>query len=323
MTHATDFLVKHGAPVLLAAVFVDQMGLPLPALPWMLAAGALAAAGKFNFALGIAIVVLACLVADLFWFQLGRHRGRQVMGFLCRITIEPDSCVRRTENMFTRYGLWGVLAAKFIPGLNTMAPPLAGMSGVKTMRFVLVDGVGAILFGTCFLGLGFLFNQQIEKIADEIAGIGASVLEVLVGLIVLYVAYKYLRRRLVLRELRMARITAAELRQKQTAGESLFILDLRSRTELEQDPEVIFGAVHELASEVEKWSDEIPRDREIIVYCSCPNEVTAARVALLLRRRGITRIRPLRGGISAWRENKYPLQPSPPVKQTQEARATT
>jgi membrane protein DedA with SNARE-associated domain/rhodanese-related sulfurtransferase len=321
MTTATEFLVKHGAPVLLGAVFVDQMGLPLPAIPWMLAAGALAAAGKFNLSLGIAIVVFACLVADLFWFYLGRHRGRQVMGFLCRITIEPDSCVRRTENMFTRYGLWGVLAAKFVPGLNTMAPPLAGMSGVKAERFALVDAAGALLFGVCFIGLGFVFNKQIEKVAGAIASIGVSVLAVLAGLIVLYIGYKYLRRRLVLRELRMARITAAELHGKQVAGEKVFILDLRSSAELEHDPELISGAVHQLAGDVEKWEEEIPRDREVVVYCSCPNEVTAARIALTLRRKGITRIRPLLGGIKAWRENKYPVQRRSPAKQTQETGA--
>lgn len=321
MTHTTEFLVKHGAPVLLAAVFVDQIGLPLPAIPWMLAAGALAAEGKFNLSLGIIIVEFACLTADLMWFYLGRRRGRQVMGFLCRITIEPDSCVRRTENMFTRYGLWGVLVAKFVPGLNTMAPPLAGMSGVKVARFVSVDAIGALLFGTCFLGLGFLFNKQIETIGDAIGNIGISALAVLVGIIALYIAYKYLRRRLVLRELRMARITAAELREKQTAGESVFILDLRSNAELEQDPVVISGAVHQLASEIEKWQGEIPHDREIVVYCSCPNEATAARVALLLRRKGFRQIRPLLGGINAWRENKYPLQPNASANQTQEAHA--
>jgi membrane protein DedA with SNARE-associated domain/rhodanese-related sulfurtransferase len=308
MSPTTDFLVKHGAPVLLGVVFVEQMGLPLPAIPWMLAAGALAAAGNFNLPLGIALVVLACLVADLFWFYLGRYHGRQVMGFLCRIVIEPDSCVRRTENMFTRYGLWGVLVAKFVPGLSTMAPPLAGMSGVKAVRFAAVDTIGALLFGACFLGLGFIFKNQVEKVGALLVQIGGNAIIVLAGLAALYVGYKFLRRRLVLRELRMARITAEELRQKQTAGESLVILDLRSRAELEQEPEVILGAVHLLAGEVDKWSGEFPRDREVIVYCSCPNEVTAARVALTLRKKGFKHIRPLRGGINEWRKNNYPLQ---------------
>lgn len=308
MMHTTDFLVKHGAPVLLVAVFVEQMGLPLPALPWMLAAGALAATGKFNFALGIFIIVSACVAADIFWFYLGRYRGRQVMGFLCRITLEPDSCVRRTENMFTRYGLWGVLVAKFVPGLNTMAPPLAGMSGVKVRRFLLADGLGALLYGSSILGAGFIFKNQIEQIAALMANIGGSALMLVLGLVALYLGYKYFRRRLVLRELRMARITAAELREKQEAGENLVILDLRSKMERERDPVLILGAMPLGMSEVESRYQEIPRDREIILYCSCPNEVTSAKVAMVLRRKGITRVRPLLGGLDAWRDSDYPLQ---------------
>jgi membrane protein DedA with SNARE-associated domain/rhodanese-related sulfurtransferase len=308
MTGTSEFLVKHGAPVLLAAVFVEQMGLPLPSLPWMLAAGALAATGQFNLALGIFIVVIACVVADVFWFYLGRYRGRQVMGFLCRITIEPDSCVRRTENMFTRYGMWGVLAAKFVPGLNTMAPPLAGMSGVNAGRFAATDAIGSLIYGSCFLGLGFLFKNEIEKIAAAIASIGGSALMLVLGLVALYLGYKYFRRRLVLRELRMARITVAELREKQSAGENLMILDLRSSAEFKRDPALILGAKHLVISDVEKRHEEIPRDCEVIVYCSCPNEVTAARAALLLRRKGITRVRPLLGGIDAWRKNDFPLE---------------
>jgi rhodanese-related sulfurtransferase len=241
------------------------------------------------------------------------------MGLLCRITIEPDSCVRRTENMFTRYGLWGVLVAKFVPGLNTMAPPLAGMSGVNAGRFAATDSIGALLYGTCFIGLGFLFKNEIEKIAAAVASIGGSALMLLVGLVALYLGYKYLRRRLVLRELRMARITAAELREKQAAGENLVILDLRSSAEYARDPDLILGARHLGMGDVEKRYQEIPRDCEVIVYCSCPNEVTAARAALLLRRKGITRVRPLLGGLDAWRESDFPLQQRSPAPKAQDA----
>src|SRR5215470_3008705 len=135
----TQFLINNGLPVVFGAVFVEQMGLPLPSLPWLLAAGALSAAGKFNVVLGLGLVVIACLMADAFWFYLGRYRGNKVLGFLCRISLEPDSCVRRTQNLFTRYGLRAVLVAKFVPGLNTVAPPLAGMSGISAHRFLFFD----------------------------------------------------------------------------------------------------------------------------------------------------------------------------------------
>jgi membrane protein DedA with SNARE-associated domain/rhodanese-related sulfurtransferase len=308
MTQTTQFLIDHGLPLVFGAVFVEQIGLPLPALPWLLAAGALSATGQFNFPLGLAVTVLACLVADAFWFYLGRHRGNQVLGLLCRISLEPDSCVRRTQNVFTRYGLRGLLVAKFLPGLNTVAPPLAGMSGMSASRFLSVDAAGSLLYGGCFLGVGYLFSHQIEQIGAAITRIGGSALSLLVGVAALYLAYKYWQRRRLLHELRMARITADELRQKLDAGENPVILDLRSSTELAQDPAVILGAIHLGLDEIERGQREFPHDRDIIVYCSCPNEVTSARVALALQRKGFTHVRPLLGGIDAWRKNNYPTE---------------
>ena len=308
MSQTSQFLIDHGLPLVFGAVFVEQMGLPLPALPWLLAVGALSATGQFSFPLGIGVTILACLTADAFWFYLGRHRGNQVLGLLCRISLEPDSCVRRTQNVFTRYGLRGLLVAKFLPGLNTVAPPLAGMSGMSAGRFLSVDAVGSLLYGGCFLGVGYLFSHQIEQIGAAIARIGGSALSLLLGLAALYIAYKYSQRQRLLHELRMARITADELRQKLDAGENPVILDLRSSTEVAQDPAGILGAIHLGLDEIEKRQREFPHDRDIIVYCSCPNEVTSARIALLLQRKGFTRVRPLLGGIDAWRKNKYPTE---------------
>ncbi len=142
MSEATRFLANYGTPLVFVAVFLEQMGLPLPVVPLLLAAGALAATGQFNLVTGFGLTVLACLIADTVWFYLGRYRGQRVLGLLCRISLEPDSCVRRTQNVFTRYGLRGLLVSKFVPGLSTVAPPLAGMSGVGAGRFLLVDGVG-------------------------------------------------------------------------------------------------------------------------------------------------------------------------------------
>src|SRR5579863_2130805 len=144
MSHTSEFLIRHGAPCLFAAVFIEQMGVPLPALPWLLAAGALCASGKFNPVVAIGLTVIGCVLADAFWFQLGRRRGNQVLKFLCRISLEPDSCVRRTQNLYTRYGLKGVAVAKFLPGFSTIAPPLAGMSHVNVCRFLLVDGFASL-----------------------------------------------------------------------------------------------------------------------------------------------------------------------------------
>ena len=306
-TTTTQFLINNGLPVVFGAVFVEQMGLPLPSLPWLLAAGALSAAGKFNAALGLGVVVTACLMADAFWFYLGRYRGNKVLGFLCRISLEPDSCVRRTQNLFTRYGLRAVLVAKFVPGLNTVAPPLAGMSGISANRFLFVDALGALLYGACPLLLGYLFSDQIEQIAMALASIGGRALGLLLVLLVGYIGIKFWQRQRVLRELRMARITVEELRRKQEAGEQMVIVDLRSHVELTYDPSLINGAVHLTLDEIEKQQDKLPRDREIIVYCDCPNEESSARAARRLQRKGFTRVRPLKGGLDAWRAMNYPV----------------
>ena len=304
----SQFLISHGLPIVFAAVLVEQMGLPLPAIPWLLAAGALSATNQFNMPLGIGVAVVSCLMADAFWFYLGRHRGNQVLGFLCRISLEPDSCVRRTLNVFTRYGMPGVVVAKFVPGMSTITPPLAGMSGINAGRFLFFDGLGSLIYCSCFLILGYFFSSQITKIGMAIAHIGGSALSLLVGILALYIAYRYWQRQRLLRELRMARITADELRQKLEAGENPVILDLRSRAELELNPSVISGAIHLEMEEFAKRHHEFPHDRDIIVYCSCPNEVSSARVALQFHRKGFTRVRPLLGGIDTWRNNKFPME---------------
>jgi membrane protein DedA with SNARE-associated domain/rhodanese-related sulfurtransferase len=306
MNGTSQFLVNHGLLLVFVVVLLEQLGLPLPSVPFLLAAGALAVTGKFNLLIGVGVTVLACLIADSLWFYLGRFQGTRVLGWLCRISLEPDSCVRRTQNMFTRYGLRSVTVAKFVPGLSTIAPPLAGMSGIHFGRFLAFDGLGSFLYVASFLFLGYGFSNQIAQIGMAMGNIGGRALALLIGLVTLYIAYKYWQRQRVLRELQSARITVDELCQKLKAGENPVILDLRSRAELELDPLVIDGALHLEVDDLDLRRNEIPLDRDIVVYCSCPNEVTSARVALSLQRKGFARVRPLLGGIDAWRKNNYP-----------------
>ncbi len=308
MNETLEFLVRHGTAVVFAAVFIEQMGIPLPAAPWLLAAGALAATGQLNWFVALSAATLGSLLADLIWFYSGRYRGQRVLRFLCRISLEPDSCVRRTQDVFTRYGMRGVIVAKFIPGLSTLAPPLAGSSGVRASRFFFFDGLGSLLYGGCFILLGVLFSRQFEQIIGALASLGNGAVGVVIGLVALYIGYKYFQRRKLLNELRMARITVDELHRMLEAGENPIVLDLRSHAALEQDPSLIRGAVHMTVDDVQTRHEEIPRDRDIILYCSCPNEVSSARVALLLRRKGILRVRPLLGGFDAWRERNFPTE---------------
>ena len=247
----------------------------------------------------------------MIWFYLGRYYGHRVLGLLCRISLEPDTCVRRTQGIFARYGVKGIIAAKFVPGLSTLAPPLAGSSGFSLLRFLIFDGTGSLLYVGSLIVVGVLFSHQLEQVIGALASLGNGALAVVAGMVALYIGYKYYQRQRLLRELRMARITVDELHKKLEAGENLMILDLRPREEVGQPISQIRGALHMTMDEIERRQTEIPRDRDIIVYCACPNEVSSARAALRLQRRGFSRVRPLLGGIDAWTDRNYPTELRP------------
>jgi membrane protein DedA with SNARE-associated domain/rhodanese-related sulfurtransferase len=308
MSGTIDFLIRHGVAVLFAAVFIEQAGIPLPAAPWLLAAGALAAAGKMNGFTALLAAAVGSLLADLIWFYLGRNFGSRALGLVCQINLQPDSGVRRTRNFFLRYRMPGLIAAKFIPGLGALVVPLAGSSGVSPKRFILFDGFSALLYVGTYMILGALFSRQLEQVIHALAGLGHSALGLIAAVLAFYITHRYLRRQRLLQQLKTARITVDELFQKQEAGESLVVLDLRSQIEFEQNPALIRGALRMTLDEVPLRESEIPRDRDIILYCSCPNEVSSARVALQLHDRGLHRVRPLLGGMDAWRKRDYPTE---------------
>src|SRR5437899_1443000 len=210
MNETLEFVVRHGAAVLFAAVFVEQLGVPLPAAPWLLAGGALAATGKINWFAAFIAATFGSVLTDLIWFYLGRYGGHRVLNLLCRISLEPDSCVRRTQDLFTRYGMRGVVAAKFIPGLSTLAPPLAGSSGVGAPRFFFFDGLGSLLYAGCFILVGALFSRQLEQVIAALASLGSGALAVVVGLAARYVGYRDVQRPRLLSRLRTARIAGDE-----------------------------------------------------------------------------------------------------------------
>ena len=308
MDDMTQFLVRHGGLVLFAAVFAEQAGLPIPAVPVLLAAGALAGAGKMNLALAVLLGVAACLLGDLIWYYLGRHRGARVLKVLCRISLEPDSCVRRTENFFIRHGMRSLVLAKFIPGLSTVTPALAGLFKVSVGRFLLYNGLGALLWTAAFIAPGYLLASQLEQVAAQAARFGSSLVVLVAGALALYIAYKYVHRQILLRELRIARITPDELKHLLDAGHEPVIVDLRQPLDRQANPYSIPGALWMAVEDLEHRHHEIPRDRDVILYCACPNEVTAARMALLLKRNGVMRVRPLAGGVEAWRALDFPIE---------------
>jgi len=262
------FLIDHGYTVLFIWIFAEQIGLPLPATPLLLAAGALAGQGELNFALCITVAVMASLASDTIWYQIGRVRGGKVLNFLCRVSLEPDSCVRKTETSFERNGARSLLIAKFVPGLNTMAPPLAGIIGMRLRRFLLFDALGALLYIGSAILIGFIFSDQFEAVAQYAERLGTWLLVVLVGGLAAYIGLKYVQRRRFIRKLRVARITPQELNERIGRGEEIVVVDLRSSIDFEADPRTIPGAIRMATDQIEQNHDQIPRDRDVILFCT-------------------------------------------------------
>jgi len=306
--NALQFLADHGATVLFWVIFVEQIGLPIPAIPLLIASGALVATGKMSVAAALLIPVAASLPPDLAWYYLGRTKGGKVLGFLCRLSLEPDSCVRDTENMFHRNGPRALLLAKFIPGFSTVAPPLAGIVGMTAATFILYDVGGTLIWAGASAGVGALFSNQLEQLAGLFDQAGGLVLSILIVAVAGFMGYKYYHRQKFLRHLRMAKISVDELKRRLDDGDALSVVDVRHPLALELDPETIPGAINFTMEEIEHRHHEIPRDRDIVLYCTCPNEVSSARTAFLLKKKGIHRVRPLEGGLDAWRERKFPVE---------------
>src|SRR6202023_1751253 len=265
MNNILEFLVRHGYVVLLGWVFVEQLGLPIPSVPLLLAAGALAGAGRMNIFVALFATVFAALCADSLWYQLGRIKGIAILQLLCKISLEPDSCVRRTEGVFSRQGARSLIFAKFLPGVGAVAPPLAGVFHMRMARFMMFDLMGTLLWAGTFLGAGFVFSGQIEQIAAHLAYFGGHVGMVLLTAFALYIAYKFLARQRFIRALRIARITVGELKEKIDAGEEMVIVDLRHSVDFEADPQTIPGAFRMDAKDLEDKDDGLPRDGDIIL----------------------------------------------------------
>lgn len=268
MDEAIQFLIQHGYALLFGWVLLEQIGLPVPAIPLLLAVGALGGSGRMDLALALGLAIIAALVGDLFWYYLGRYRGSRVLKLLCRISLEPDSCVRRTENVFARHGAQSLLIAKFVPGLNTAAPPLAGIFRMPVARFMLFDGSGAFVWAATFTGLGYIFSDQLEQVAAYALRWGGWLVVVVVGSLASYILWKYVQRQRFLRRLRIARIPPQELMERLSNGDEVMIVDLRQPLDVEALPYVIPGALRMAVEELEHRHQEIPRDRDIVLYCS-------------------------------------------------------
>ena len=293
-------LGPYGAALVIVNVLLDQIGLPVPAVPTLIVAGAIAARGEMSLPVLFFGSMLACLAADCGWYWIGERYGIRVLKALCKISLEPDSCVSQTQTRFERWGVNSLVIAKFIPGLAIIAPPMAGALRVGWLRFVFLSASAAVLWVGVGLGAGILFKYQIERLLEQLSQFGSIAGVGIAGLLACYIAYKWWERRRFYRMLRMARISVGDLYALIQSGASPIIIDVRSITARELEPRWIPGALHVPLQDVARQLKELPRDRDIVLYCTCPSEASAARVAKLLMNHGFKRVRPLFGGLDAW-----------------------
>jgi membrane protein DedA with SNARE-associated domain len=263
-----EHLTRYGLPLVFLNVLLEQLGLPIPAFPTLMAAGALAALGRLPGWGLLAVAVAASLLADSTWFFLGRRHGYRVLKIICGISLSPDSCVRQTETHFERRGMRSLLVAKFIPGFSTVAPPLAGAVRARYAAFALYDGAGAVIWAGLAIALGVVFREAIDRVAEYLEGLGFWALVLAGGALLLFIAWKWWQRRRFFRVLRMARISPADLARLLESGAPPAVVDVRSRAAWQRDPRRVPGAVRLDLEEIDAKLGELPRDREIILYCT-------------------------------------------------------
>lgn len=309
MSHdIVSLLSQYGLAVVFANVLIEQMGVPIPAIPTLVVAGALAAEGRLSLPWLFVAAIVACSIADVTWYIAGRRFGNGVMKLLCKISLTPDSCVSETQSRFERWGINALVIAKFVPGLATIAPPLAGATRIGWTRFLFFNTIGASLWVGAGLGGGMLLGPKMEAILTRLDEIGSTVVVVIVALLVAYVALKWWERRRFFTMLRMARIGVDELYELIGTGAEPVIVDVRSAIARSLEPRKIPGALHVPLHAVDQHVKDLPRDRDIILYCSCPNEASAAQVAKLLMNSGFKKVRPLHGGLDAWIAAGYEVE---------------
>lgn len=303
-----EFLFKYEVIILFVVVLTEQIGIPIPAAPFLLAAGSLAGAGEISLTLSLGLALLACSIDDLIWYNLGRSRGSRALGTLCRISLDPGTCIRRTEDLFMRYGLRSLFIAKFITGLGPVAATLSGHFGIHVLRFLSYSSIGSLTWILTYLVIGYIFSDQLEDVAEYLARFGIWFLIFLGGIVMAYIVYRYIKRQRILRELNIPKISSDDLKRILDNNKDVMIVDLRSSLDIAASPYAIPGAIQMSMEELKQRLQDIPRDKEVVLYCACPNEASSATAALLLQKNGITKARPLAGGVETWRRNDLPVK---------------
>ena len=304
-------IAAHGYWIVLAVAFVDQFGTPVPAIAILLAAGAVAGQGQLSFAGVLAAAWAGTVAGDAVLYQGGRWRGGPLMRALCSFSLAPDTCIRKTESSFQRLGWKALVVAKFVPGLALFAAPVAGALRMPVAPFLIFDSLGSLLYNVVIVGLGYALHNQLDRVVGWFSALGSAAIPFVVGAILAYWAWRIFQKRRITLSLRTRRLTPQALRTRLDSGDALRIVDLRTAIAYDVTRQTLPGAIRIDPEEFEARHSEIPRDRDVVLYCTCPNETTSARVALALKKRGIERVFPLEGGLEAWVSCGYPVEVLP------------
>lgn len=303
-----DLVITHGTLLVFVATLAARIGAPVPAAPFLVIAGGLAAMGQMSWVAALVAAIVASNLGDGLWFWAGRRHGYRVLRLLCRISISPDSCVRQSEAFILRWGGRSLIAAKFVPGVSVVAPPMAGAMGMSLPAFLGFATLSAALWAGLFLGIGWVFAQQIQQALDMLSALGAVAAGLLLVMAGAYLALRWWRRRVFLQGVAMPRVQVGELRALIDSGSPPTIIDVRSGAAREIDERRIPGAIVATLADIEKATRELPRHGDLVLYCNCPNEASAATAARRLAAAGFTRVRPLAGGLDAWMAAELPAE---------------
>ncbi|TMH31411.1 MAG: sulfurtransferase [Betaproteobacteria bacterium] len=299
MNQLIMLLQQYGLGLVFVNVLALQAGVPVPAYPTLIVAGAYAAMGGNPLWKLIAVGVLAAIIADTIWYLAGKRYGLKILKILCRVSLSQDSCVRQTESIFQRFGPVSMVFAKFVPGFASVATALAGAVGLRYWLFVAFDAIGAALWVSVGVGLGYVFRNAIDDAMNTLKSLGHYGVVLILAGFAIWVLVRWYRRYLFARQLRMDRVSVDELRELIAENKVNAIVDVRSSLSQAATGRIPGARTVDVNRIVESF-DGVSADGEVIVYCACPNEATAVKVAQQLKRLGFKRIRPLRGGIDAW-----------------------
>ena len=296
------FIEAYGLWVVFVCVLLDQGGLPIPAYPPIIVTAALAVDSSHSVLPILIVATAAALLADVLWFMGGRRFGASMLRLMCKLSLSPDSCVSLTRRLYGRWGPPSLVVSKYVPGFAAVATTLAGEAGTSLRRFALYDGIGAVLWAGGAVALGVLFHEAVEAILLELERLGHYAATLLIAAVALYIVIKWWQRHRFLVKIRMERISIRELSGLLESGPTPTILDARST-----ERRAISGWIPESIHVRDITELNLDPQGEIIVYCDCPNDASAAVMAGILRKNGFSRVRPLAGGIEAWRAQGLPL----------------